>query len=245
MAFTGNGMLGLMVTAGNATPADIGTLRFDLGRTDAVDGRMPGSEFATGKLKCDRPRLPLGFLQLERLPPVVSATMRLALYDAQVLVELALEGGATVQVSAITHATEPVHVINVLSQGLATAPELVYVAQQGDSPQPTACQHYTGNLPFVNWSSEGGVRGSVQPLLCGQNYASGLANRTEADGSTTYFVTTTGPNATTEQQAIDAVVKVLTDAMASGRNALLASHHSWWHAFYPASFLTLSNAQLE
>ena len=43
MGFTGNGLLGAMVTAGNETADDIGTLRIEIGRTDILDDRMPGS----------------------------------------------------------------------------------------------------------------------------------------------------------------------------------------------------------
>ena len=43
MGFTGNGMLGAMLTAGGNTsvPGDVGSLRIELGRSDVVDDRAP------------------------------------------------------------------------------------------------------------------------------------------------------------------------------------------------------------
>ena len=55
MAFTGNGMSGAMVTAGNESVGDIGSVRIELGRTDVEDDRMPGSVHYIGETtKCDR-----------------------------------------------------------------------------------------------------------------------------------------------------------------------------------------------
>jgi hypothetical protein len=56
-----------MVTAGNSTPAagDIGSIRVELGRTDVVDDRMPGSPHYTRETtKCDRNRLPIGCVRV-------------------------------------------------------------------------------------------------------------------------------------------------------------------------------------
>ena len=115
MAFTGNGLSGAMVTAGNETAADMGSLRVELGRTDVEDDRMPGSRHYIGETtKCDRPRLPIGYFQLNTTGKVLSGSMRLSLWNAEITGMLRTTKG-TVSFTVITHALKELNVINTNS----------------------------------------------------------------------------------------------------------------------------------
>ena len=91
-------------------------LRFEVGRLDITDDRTPGSQYYTGNLKSDRPRLALGYLLLRGVGEVQSVKMRLQLWDAQASAQVTTVGGG-LNVTVITHARSDVNVIRIEPSG--------------------------------------------------------------------------------------------------------------------------------
>ena len=90
---------------------------------------------------------------------------------------------------------------------------------------------------------EGNVRGTAQALLAGGQYASGWTTVPEHDGSSTYYVSSAAVSA--GNLSVGTLTAAVRHAAALGRTGLRASHRAWWHAFYPAAFVTVSDAKLE
>ena len=84
--FHGNGNLGMLILAEkiqrNGTEKYI--LRFDLGRADVWDVRMKGSQYAHGDSQVDRCRLDIGHFELETVGTILTGSMRINLFDANV-----------------------------------------------------------------------------------------------------------------------------------------------------------------
>ena len=74
--FMGNGNLGAMVQA-----TENGSVVLVLGRTDAYDRRVPGSQHAVGQILCDVAKLPIGNLTLQTVGAVLSVSTRVRLWD--------------------------------------------------------------------------------------------------------------------------------------------------------------------
>eukprot|EP00036_Acanthoecidae_sp_10tr_P015030 CAMPEP_0206292158 /NCGR_PEP_ID=MMETSP0106_2-20121207/3486_1 /ASSEMBLY_ACC=CAM_ASM_000206 /TAXON_ID=81532 /ORGANISM="Acanthoeca-like sp., Strain 10tr" /LENGTH=200 /DNA_ID=CAMNT_0053722731 /DNA_START=10 /DNA_END=608 /DNA_ORIENTATION=+ len=199
MAFTGNGLLGAMVTAGNTTGRDIGSIRIELGRTDVTDDRMPNSPLATGETtKCDRNRLPIGYFQLATKGRVV-VRVDAYLYDAVVAGSVTTTEGI-VNFTVLTHATRNIHAVNsVGTNGERDGSTWVWNPRQGNSPwTDTVClkykKDYVGNpLQIGGADNRAGIKFTVQPLHSGASYATAYAKRTEPDGSQTLIASTAGP----------------------------------------------------
>jgi alpha-L-fucosidase 2 len=264
MGFTGNGLLGAMVTTGNTTSAadDLGTLLIEVGRSDILDDRMPGSEFAVGNGgRCDRVRLPIGYFVLKTEGKVKSGAMRLSLWDAEISGQLQTTKGA-VNFTVLTHALKDLNVAHVVGEaGEAGKVSWQWNPRPGNSVWKQQCQeaakrhnrNYTFNPPQVNGTKVHGsttVPYTVQPLLSGASFATAYTTRAEADGSSTLLASTARPMTGARgggdgtDSAMAAVANVQA-GMVLGWNALRQSHRDWWNRFYPASFLSLSDSRTE
>jgi hypothetical protein len=88
-------------------------LRFEVGRLDVTDDRQPGSAHYTGNLKCDRPRLAIGYIYLRAKGEVESAQMRLGLWNAELSANVTTSKGS-LNVSVLTHGAKTCSRFNVL-----------------------------------------------------------------------------------------------------------------------------------
>ena len=156
MGFTGNGLLGAMVTAGNETADDIGTLRIEIGRTDILDDRMPGTEYAVGNGgRCDRVRLPIGYFQLRTAGKVARGSMRLSLAHATLKGNLTTSAG-TISFSIFTHALRDLNVAHLTTSAGESAAEWLWNPRPGSSVWAQQCDRidkdkkYTPNPPQVS-----------------------------------------------------------------------------------------------
>lgn len=250
-----------MVTAGNSTSAlgDIGSLQVELGRSDVTDDRMPNSPYAIGEAtKCDRNRLPIGFFRLATVGDVISGSMRLRLHDAEVAGTIVTTVGS-VDFTVLTHATRDLNAINYIGTGGEKGNAAwSWNPRQGDSPWMSLCSRrskgYVGNPPLVNGvDNRSNVRFSVQPLRSGASYATAYSERIEPDGSRTLLSSTSGPQ--TDANAWLTAPNTTASSLAAASNVALglglgwrglrASHQRWWHTFYEASFLTLTDPRVE
>ena len=259
MGFTGNGLLGAMVTAGNETADELGTLRIELGRTDVLDDRMPGSAHAVGNGgRCDRVRLPIGYFQLSTAGAVKSGSMRLSLYDAELRGQLVTSAGH-VNFTIMTHAVRDLNLAHLeVSDGESQA-AWEWNPRPGSSVWAAQCngvtkgKSYTPNPPQINGTKVHGsdsVPFTVQPLLSGAAFATAYSERMEADGSRTFISSTAQPmtgargGGDSSDSAMTAVSNVQL-GMALGWSALRHTHRSWWARFYKASFLSFTDSRTE
>ncbi len=87
-----------------------------------------------------------------------------------------------------------------------------------------------------------GVRMSVQPLLVGGETATAWAEELDDEKRTFYVaVAHSYPEETAKQDAAETIQRVT----AIGFQDLLEDHRSWWHQYYPSSFISVPDTRLE
>ena len=185
----------------------------------------------------------------------LSGSMRLGLWDAEATGTITTTKG-TVEFTVLTHALKDFHAVNYRGTGGERTAGFEWHPRQGDSPWgETVCKsgNYIGNPPLSSGvTPQSQVAFTQQPLRSGASYATAHASRVEADGSTTLFASTAQPQTDvnsigTAGQTAAAYVAIsnVEVGLSLGWAAARHSHRAWWHAFYPASFVTLTDSKLE
>jgi alpha-L-fucosidase 2 len=224
-AFTGNGLLGAMVFMNDEDRY----LRWHVGRTDvtAWNGLYPN-------------RLPIGDLVLVgRSRP---SSMRLDLWNAEVTGDL---GHARFR--TFTAAGPMVQVVEI--EGVNGDPGLRFNWEPSLALDPRLVQDHTlikdeDRHPAPSLDASGPVTVSLQRLNDGGEHATAWLERKLDERHRVLYLSVgfaRGTPGAARKQAVDAV----TAADAAGLDALVSEHRAWWHAYWPASFLSIPDARLE
>lgn len=223
-AFLGNGMLGTTIyTQGK------NRLRFELGRSDVTDHRR------------DNARIPIGGMILTTAGTITNGTLRTDLWNAEVRGEVMTDKGR-IRFRAMNHAIELVLLIDLETEGGEQEATFTW--------EPTPAEVYRNKTKKIvdpsNPPSTNGVMGNVS--FCEQRRIAGgafaTAWRVQGDATKrrmTLNVSDTFPSTEAKGQAISTVEHIST----LEPSALDRSHRDWWHAYYPASFLSVPDAQIE
>ena len=237
-AFLGNGLVGAMVFADGKQ-----SLAWQLGRTDVTDRRDP-DKFEP---MLARPRLPIGRLRLETAGPLGQTQSRLSLHDAEWTARIITDGGSF-GVKSYVHAEEPVLLIELDTSQLkpGAEPRFVFEPALPINERLLARQYPITEIdlnpaPFL--LERGPVRVSVQRRRHGGEYAVAWQERSLPGGRRllALSIADSHPDASAREQAAAAV----TRALRTGAARLRRSHQAYWHAFYPASFVSVPDPRLE
>lgn len=236
-AFLGDGMLGLMLYR---EPGK-NYLRIETGNSMVHDHRPGGGLF-------DNPRLLTGHFALYPEGEIVSGTMRLDLWNAEATARIVTTRGF-MELRAWVQATDQVMMVQVKTAPGERNFRWEWVPAKADSPRYLYGQmpegswmqlpsHYESNPdPIVNPGL------SVQKLLAGGETAVAWQEERLSADERRYWMTVTHsyPSETASTEA----VQLLCRAQEQGFERLLQKHRSWWHSYYPASFLSVSDGQKE
>jgi hypothetical protein len=223
-AFLGNGLLGTTVYRDGP-----GRLRFELGRSDVTDHRR------------DNGRLPIGGLVLKTAGAIASGTLRTDLWNAEVRGEVVTDKGR-LRFRALTHADEIALLLDLEAEGGEEAAAFAW--------EPAQAKVFRDEIKRVSGEPNPppvtGAAGDVS--FCEQRRVAGGAFATAwqvqgppAKRRLTLTVADSFPGLeakTTAQETARRVAALPADALEQ-------SHRSWWHAYYPASFLSVPDAQIE
>jgi alpha-L-fucosidase 2 len=232
-AFLGNGLLGAMIFADSARG-----LSWELGRTDVTDPRRDD------RANRANPRLPIGRLLLETAGEIKGGSGRLDLWNAEASGTLNTTRG-TIIYRSFVHAQEPVLIVQIEPSGgerdarFGFRPELALVDRLLMRKEPITAENLNP-APFLE--EQGAVRVSVQPLTGGGEHAVAWQQTPAGRGRLLVLsITRSAQSQTARREAAAAVAR----AVALGPDRLRRSHRAYWHAYYPASFLSLPDARLE
>ncbi|PCD04205.1 hypothetical protein COC42_07915 [Sphingomonas spermidinifaciens] len=234
--FLGNGMLGAMLYR----DADSGAIRVDIGRSDFQDHRKPMKH-----ANFDNARLPIGHFLLRTRGRVTNdCTLRLNLHDAVLTGEVTTDRGR-IGIRAYVHAEDMAIVVETRATGGEAGASWQWVGEPAISPRQTYSivrNEPTRGLPGYRPNPEGQRSRDgreelwIQPLLAG-------------GGATTAW--------RTEPGRLVASVAFRRDGDAGRAEALQAvrrftasprpfvRHQAWWHAYYPASFISIPDTRVE
>ncbi len=240
-AFTGNGLLGVMVYM-----MDSSSVRFEIGRTDVTDHR-PEYHLQYGQF-----RLPIGRFVLKPgrkgrdYGSVVEAGGRLSLYDATFTGYVETDAGKT-GFRCYTHALQDVMVIEVDKD--TGGYELGWQSALSVSPRYYYQNKWTGSAPagyrpnpepriFI----QDGMHFSYQPLLAGGGYCT--AWKKLSGRKKDMYLITVG-NSFPQDISIREAAHTLRLVSSLPYREFYDEHKQWWHDYYTKSFVSLPDKQFE
>jgi hypothetical protein len=230
-AFLGNGLLGATIFQdGN------NQIRFEIGRSDITDHRR------------DNARLPLGGILLKTNGQIQSGTLRTDLWNAEVRGEIITDKG-TVRFRAFVHTDEIALIVDYQMTG-----EEQNIAFHWEPKEAAVYRDIMKKIQVVpNPPAESGEEpataalnhaGSASIHFCEQKRLGGGSFTTAWTADKKRLILTVAdsfPANTSKQEALASVKQ--TAAITS--ETLEKTHRNWWHAYYPASFVSVPDSQIE
>ena len=229
--FLGNGMMGTMVwQTGDRT------LRWDMGCGDVQDHRPGGDMYST----C---RLPIGYFMLRTVGKITGGTMKLDLWNAEASGLIETDRGF-IRWRSIVHAEHDI-VLTILEPSEGERDFLwEWEPQEATSPRHASGREQDGYEynPSATLDTEGNIKVCVQPLLNGGETATAwVVDRQNDKSIITVSVAHSFPALTARQEAADLVEKTSSFPP----EQMLESHRSWWHSYYPKSFISIPDTEWE
>ncbi|MDR1224740.1 MAG: alpha-L-fucosidase [Tannerella sp.] len=224
-AFLGNGLLG--TTIFQDAPQQ---LRFEIGRSDVTDHRR------------DNGRLPIGGLLLKTVGKIQSGTLRTDLWNAEVRGEIITDRGA-VKFRALNHAKEIALIVDFDFEG--DEKDAVF---QWEPKEAAVLRDKIKNANIeANPQAESGRDGDLsyceQKRIAGGSYTSAWRLNSEGPGKKrlTFTVADDFPGDRSKREALKTVERVAKIPVST----LEKSHRQWWHDYYPESFVSVPDSQIE
>jgi alpha-L-fucosidase 2 len=193
----------------------------------------------TGGTLFGNARLPVGDLTLNTSGDVTAVSLRLSLWDAELSGTVTTTKGV-LNVRSYVHAKRDVLVVAVTVKSGTETVAWKFTPATARSPRldfkPAPSGLKTNPSPTVTSSSSGGT--------CTQNLAAGGQTVTkwqQTAGALLVTVAHTYPGSTAGTVAAN----TLSSATGQTLDQLTTDHRSWWHAFYPKSFVTFPDTRLQ
>ena len=240
--FVGNGLVGTIIFRDDQDPR---ALRFEIGRTDVYDHRIGGSAIH------DQVRLPIGQLLLLPVGDLLACDLRIDLWNAEIIGHLTTTVGR-MDLRCLAPSGSEVLLIELTTSAGEAEARFQFRPQRGDSPRwlvdPFRDWHYRYHRnPEPRTHRQGDLETTVQALNAGGDYATSWTEERQGAGHRRILLATAfrwGAGLTPwEGSAADA------EATVQGARAdvagLVARHRDWWHAYYPASLVSVPDARLE
>ena len=219
-AFAGNGTLGLTVFQEDAK-----ALRFAMGRNDVTSHAR------------DNARLLMGGLRLTTKGKIIGGKLRTDLWNAEIRGTVATDAG-TVTFTALVHAQQNVVVIDCSGSGGEAGCTWSWMQEKAA----------TGNAKYDSFENlvnpacvpgqTDGVAWCEQKRTVGGSYTAAWTQK----ASRLFF---TIADSFPQDESKAAAVETVRRAAAETPDELLGSHRDWWHAYYPASFVSVPDTQIE
>src|SRR6266536_303402 len=193
----------------------------------------------TGGTNFGNARLPIGDLVFNTAGDVTGVDLRLSLWNAELSGTVTTTRGV-LSVRAYVHAKRDVLVFAASVKSGSERVAWTFTPAAARSPRldfkPAPDGLKTNPAPAISGTT------CTQNLAAGGQTVTKWQTRAEA-GGTTLLVTVahTYPGSTAGSVAS----ATLSAAAALTLDALTGDHRSWWHAFYPKSFLSVSDTRLE
>lgn len=220
----------------------------DLGATVCVrDGKLTW-EINRADITHDGSRYPIGRLVLKTQGSITGGDARLVLWDAEGSGTVKTEKGSVHWRSFV--ATSPsVLVVELLGKGGEEECALDWNPAEARPPRKAyRKEEYAPEdlhpAAIVTPMAEGLL--SVQTFIGGGAHAESIRQVVQGKGRKLYYVSIggNGEKGTAEQAAREAAAATAA-AESEKLDGITARHRAWWHACYPASFLSMPDARLE
>jgi len=235
--FLGNGMLGTMVRQ-----IGVQSMRWDVGRGDVQDHRVPEGPVRLSAEMLNTGRLPIGYFELKTVGTITGGTIRLDLWNAEATGEIQTDRGS-IAWRSIVHAEEMVILTELTPAEDEQGCSWQWHAEPAISPR--ASRNMPDDYPLnpsPTEDSEDRIDLCIQPLLSGGETVTGWMETTV--GKKTILMVSVA-HSYPGRTARLAVCEVLKHCEPITLEDLFETHRSWWHAYYPQSFLSIPDAEWE
>ena len=240
-AFIGNGMIGAMIYKDSPN-----VYRWELGRCDVL------AHFQFPMVDWADPRVPIGDMLLKPNGTIQSETMRLNLWDAEVVGTITTDLG-TIQWRSIAHADDMVFVIETETTGGETGAAVSFRPRHGISPclqYPHAKknlqkygfddEYIESHLPEKPYQEKtGDIEITTQAFLTGGECVTACKQVKAAPNHILTYVSI--ENSYPKRTAKAKAVANVEDACRTDIDKWLQAHRQWWHNYYQLSFLSCSD----
>ncbi|MDR2641648.1 MAG: hypothetical protein LBC74_02520 [Planctomycetaceae bacterium] len=227
-AFLGNGLLG--TTIFKDSPQQ---LRFEIGRSDVTDHRF------------DNARLPIGGIILRTAGKIQSGNLRTDLWNAEVRGEIVTDKG-TIKFRAINHTEEIVLLADFEFTGEEKNAAFQWEPKKAETgrtatkiepnPQPGIAQNEN-----INYCEQKRIAGGSFTTAWYVGNDNSSNNNDGIRKRLTLTVADKFPVADSKLEALETVKRVVGVPIAN----LEKSHREWWHNYYPQSFVSVPDSQIE
>lgn len=228
-AFQGNGLLGAMISQ----QPNSNNLRWHIGRTDVYFTAKPGNQY----------RVPIGDLVWPLNQPPVSFSMRLDLWNAEVVGTLKPDAGTELKWNSFTASGMPVQVIRITSVA-GNLPQMEWhpapaVNARAIIRKEVIPPEEINPSPVI--SKDGDISYSLQSLRDGNEYVTAWTQVASQDSETYYLTVAFAPAGKAKAQATETIHQ----ALKTGYDAILEKHQAWWHFYWNQNWISLTDTRLE
>lgn len=197
----------------------------------------------------DRCRLDIGHFELETVGTILSGTMRINLFDANVTGTLITSVGS-VSFTTMTMSSEHLLYLDINTEGEEANLRLDYVAEHGICNGRYLPDDYVKNpLPecFTSTTSRRSYNVCQHRLLVEGDYAEAYVIQRDRSHIQVFATIDNSipANHLRAVSALDNSVTMLERIMQRGLQVLLAEHFQFWHDYYKHSFLSIPDMKWE
>ncbi|MFD2918964.1 glycoside hydrolase family 95-like protein [Terrimonas rubra] len=233
--FTGNGLLGAMINM--KSPNE---LKIEIGNMTVVDHRGDKESALYAKA-----RLPIGHFTLQVAGNIKSNTARLQLWNAEATGLIQTDKG-TINWRSITLSQSNIIIFQYHATGAEQNPVWRFFPETSISSRTKFSYitdipaGYQANPPYEIKKSAN-IEYCRQPMLAGGDYTTAWTKKADKKWHTYIITIAYNRSISSTGEAI----KTITDATATDINKAIAKHRSWWHNYYPLSFVSLPDPRME
>jgi hypothetical protein len=234
----GNGRLGVLIYKENEK-----ALRFDVGRSDVTDTRphYPDSMFTEQLIS--RPRLPIGKFVLQLQGEILSAALKLDIFNAQVSGTVTTTAG-NIMLNAFVPTGEQVIHIDAAGSGGEKNTAWQWVPEKSITPRltygrakPELYNYIYNPAPVIKDTA--GYHICNQPLLNGGGYTTAWKQQDTALNIAVGY----GP--TPQNGSAAEAVTQLENYGKKNKADVVRTHRQWWNDYFKKSFISLPDARMQ
>ena len=223
-AFLGNRLLGTTIYTDGTD-----RLRFEIGRSDVTDHRR------------DNGRLPIGGMVLKTAGTIKSGTVRTDLWNAESRGEIVTDKGR-IRFRALIHSDELALLVELETEGGEQSAAFVWEPEKAEVFRDEMKKVGGEVNPLPDIGKDGDTGFCIQRRVAGGAFATAWhVQGAHPKQRLTLTVADSFPTLSAQATALATARRV----SALPTEALEQSHRTWWHAYYPASFLSVPDAQIE
>lgn len=223
--YHGNGLMGCMIYQESNQ-----SLRWEMGRSDVTDHRR------------DNNRIPIGGMVLETVGEIEQGSVRLDLWNAESTGEVRTSKG-TIKFRTYIHAIDMFMLVDVeFSEGEKDAKFKWLASPAIDAVNLKLFKDDLPNPP-AKLETDGEISLSIQERVGGGSFATSWTETNSGTNKRSLFlsIADTYPEMDAGEEASASLKKVVKENAHNLRKA----HTDWWNNYYPESFISVPDAQIE